>query len=130
VVNNNKHKILIDQRIDKKGYMKEYTRLVRKENPKHLMYLRVKAHAKQDGREFNLDEDDITIPEICPILEIPLKYSTKGITHNSPSLDRVDNTKGYVKGNVRVISYKANSVKSNINLKDAERLVAYMKGEL
>lgn len=74
---------------------------------------RTKARAKEKGFEFNIDEDDIVIPEICPILEIPIVVGTKGEYEYSPSIDRIDNSKGYIKGNVQIISKKANSMKNS-----------------
>jgi hypothetical protein len=58
------------------------------------------------------------VPIICPILGIPIikdiKKEQKEVPNpNSPSIDRIDNSKGYVKGNVRVISHKANTMKHN-----------------
>jgi hypothetical protein len=82
------------------------------------MHSRAKSRAKKRGTEFNIDKSDIDIPIICPILGIPIikeykKGKKNGPTPNSPSLDRVDNSKGYVKGNIRVISHKANTMKHN-----------------
>ena len=58
--------------------------------------------------------DDIIVPDICPILMIPLEKSTTGRANpNSPSLDRIVPEFGYVKGNIQVISNKANSMKNN-----------------
>lgn len=45
----------------------------------------------------------------------------------SPSLDRVDNTRGYVPGNVLVISWKANQIKSNATLAELESIVAWLR---
>jgi hypothetical protein len=77
-----------------------------------------KRRAKEKGLEFNIDNTDIDIPILCPILGIPIvkiytKGKSTGPTSNSPSLDRIDNSKGYIKGNVRVISHKANTMKHN-----------------
>ena len=70
------------------------------------------------------------IAKLCPILKIPM-FTGKGVsTDNSPTLDRIDNSKGYVKGNIHIISRKANQMKSNANLKDIEMLYNYMKGIL
>lgn len=78
------------------------------------MFGRAKARAKERSIEFNLDKEDIIIPEICPILNIPIVYhsGSSGGKVNSPALDRIDNSKGYVKGNVIVISHLANMMKS------------------
>lgn len=65
------------------------------------------------GKEFNIDENDIVIPEICPILEVPITVGTKGDYEYSPSIDRIDNSKGYIKGNIQIISKKANSMKNS-----------------
>jgi hypothetical protein len=46
------------------------------------------------------------------------------------SLDRVDNTKGYIPGNVRVISRKANLMKSSLTLDVLEKLIKYIKNEI
>jgi len=73
---------------------------------------RAQVRAKQQGREFNIDRSDIHIPTHCPILGLKLERSHNGRgTAQSPSRDRIDSTKGYVKGNVWIISRKANSMK-------------------
>ena len=87
-------------------------------NPERYMHSRAKSRAKKRGIEFNIDKSDIDIPIICPILGIPIikeykKGKKNGPTSNSPSLDRIDNSKGYTKGNIRVISHKANTMKHN-----------------
>ena len=64
---------------------------------------------------FDIELSDIIIPEVCPILGLPLKTLIDGNRDLSPSLDRIDNTKGYVKGNIQVISSKANTMKHNAN---------------
>jgi hypothetical protein len=82
-------------------------------NPEKRMLARAKYRAKQKGLEFNIDISDINIPEVCPVMGIPLvvKSGVPGPAKNSPSLDRIDNSKGYIKGNVRVISAAANTQK-------------------
>jgi hypothetical protein len=81
------------------------------------MYRRAKSRAAQSGLEFNLNKEDIKIPIQCPVLGIPLSThkGTSGGRDNSPALDRVDNSKGYIKGNVLVISHLANMMKSSAN---------------
>jgi hypothetical protein len=46
------------------------------------------------------------------------------------SLDRVDNTKGYIPGNVRVISRKANIMKADLTVDLLEKLINYIKNEI
>ena len=56
-----------------------------------------KQRAKEKGTEFSITESDLTIPEFCPILGIPLIRVGTIATDNSPSIDRIDSTKGYIK---------------------------------
>lgn len=72
-----------------------------------------KSNAKRKGIPFELEFDDIEFPKECPVLGIPIQYLFGyGVQPNSPSFDRVNPTKGYVKGNVHVISNLANTMKS------------------
>ena len=81
-----------------------------------LILRAAKARAKRFNLEFNLVVGDIIIPTECPILKIPL-VRHRGIRGNdSPSLDRLDNSKGYIKGNVWIISNLANSMKTDASL--------------
>ena len=64
---------------------------------------------------------------MCPILEVPLEFGTKGNYEFSPSIDRIDNSKGYVKGNIQIISKKANSMKNSAS---AEELRTFCKNIL
>lgn len=120
-------------------YMKEYyadpikrdarnvrQRAARLAHPERTMFNKAKARAKEMGRSFDITVEDIVIPEVCPLLGIPLFSSEKHVTSNSPVLDRRDNLKGYVKGNVCVISHRANTMKNDITIDQLHRLLEYM----
>jgi hypothetical protein len=79
-----------------------------KKAPEMSMFTGAKKRAKDNSQEFNITVKDIVIPEFCPILGIPLKKGDGKIHAGPPSLDKVDPSRGYVKGNVQVISYEAN----------------------
>lgn len=73
----------------------------------------VKARAKKTGLPFDLTLDDIEVPEVCPLLGIPVFPSKGYMTDNSPALDRKVPKLGYVKGNVWIISSRANRIKTD-----------------
>lgn len=94
---------------------KDYLRAWKANNREKDIWLLAKHRAKSKGIEFNIELSDIIIPEVCPILGLPLKKAIDGNRDLSPSLDRIDNNKGYIKGNIQVISFKANAMKSTAN---------------
>jgi hypothetical protein len=73
--------------------------------------------ARHRAKKFNvpctITREDISIPETCPVLGIPLVWNSGYGRPNSPSLDRIDPAQGYVPGNVQVISKRANSMKND-----------------
>ena len=89
---------------------------------------RAKSRAKKTKIPFSLTPDDFEIPERCPILDIELKSRAgmnvgkgagKGkLTFDAPSLDRIDPCKGYVPGNVWVISFGANRMKGEKHIEE------------
>jgi hypothetical protein len=89
---------------------------------------RAKQSAQQRGLEFNLTIDDIIIPEYCPLLNVKLTFEYTLETRNTYySIDRIDSSKGYVKGNVQVISIKANTMK---NAATHDELITFAKNIL
>lgn len=88
------------------------------------IFIRAKKRSRELNLEFNLELSDIIIPKICPILDIDLIPSNK-ITDNSPSIDRIKNNLGYIKGNIHIISNKANRMKSNGTKEELEKLSNY-----
>jgi hypothetical protein len=92
------------------------------------MWWRAKKRSEKTGIEFNIEISDIIIPSVCPVFGIDFEVGVgKGPSDKSPSLDRIDNTKGYIKGNIQVISFKANRMKNDCNVDDMEKLLCYMK---
>lgn len=73
---------------------------------------RARQRSVKYGVDFSITVEDVFVPVLCPILEIPLKVGSKGDYQSSPSIDRMDPTKGYVPGNIRVISTLANTMKN------------------
>lgn len=87
------------------------------------MWQMAKHRAKRDGVPFEISVEDVVIPERCPMLGIPL-FQANGVLHdNSPTLDKKEGAKGYVLGNVRVISCKANRSKSNLTFEEMKLMV-------
>jgi hypothetical protein len=93
------------------------------------VYSASKNRANKSGIEFSIDIDDVVLPNLCPILGVPLDFSLSMGRRKryGSSLDRIDNSKGYVKGNVWVISDLANRMKNNTNY---EELISFAHGVL
>src|SRR3990167_7218803 len=92
--------------------MREY--YSKTENRAKKILWKAKETAKNKNLEFNIEICDIIIPEYCPFLGIRLTHELgKGQLQANSSIDRIDPKKGYIKGNVQIISRLANSMKSN-----------------
>lgn len=90
------------------------------------IYNQIKASATKRGLEFNLKKEDLFIPEFCPILGLKLVFNENKLGPDSYTADRVDNSKGYIKGNVQIISYKANMLKDALTPELCDTLKVYM----
>lgn len=103
----------------------------RKADPIRTILRDAKKRAKSNGIEFTITEDDITLPSHCPVLGIPLIPRGRPMVHTNPSLDRLDPRKGYVKGNVSVISWRANKLKADVvDPRELRSVVEWMEKEL
>lgn len=103
----------------------------RAENPVRYMALRAKGAAKSRGIEWGISEEDllqIEVPKVCPILNIAL-ISIGSNCDSSPSFDRIDSTKGYVPGNVAIISWRANTLKNDGTALEHELVAQWMRRE-
>jgi hypothetical protein len=95
---------------------------------KHLL-ISVRNRCKnRTGIECTIELEDIVIPEICPYLGTPLtRTQGQGKVWTNASVDRVDPAKGYVKGNIQIISNKANMMKHNAT---PEELITFAQNVL
>lgn len=94
---------------------------------RYEMWTGAKKSARRKGLPFNLELSDIVIPERCPVLDIPLKPegNRRGRCDDSPSLDRMVPELGYVKGNICVISWRANTLKRDATADELRRVAEY-----
>ncbi len=83
-------------------------------DPRKFMVDSARLRARKAGLPFNLVYTDIVIPETCPYLGIPLIRAVRNRSDNSPTLDKIIPERGYVRGNVIVVSNRANRAKSNL----------------
>jgi hypothetical protein len=106
-----------------------YRKAYRQRHPERFLLNAARQRARRDGLEFSIGIGDIHIPQTCPVLGIPLKagIGTGGHQPGSPTLDRRDNSKGYVPGNIRVISFRANALKSDGTAEEHRRIAEYME---
>lgn len=101
------------QKSNMEKYKTYQERYEEKGGPEKYMLIHCRARAKRKGIEFSIEISDIIIPAVCPYFGTPLLTERGRSLSNRASLDRIDNTKGYVKGNIQVISQKANLLKSD-----------------
>lgn len=78
---------------------------------------RARGRARRRGLPFDIDISDIVVPDVCPVL---------GTAMDIPSLDRHKPALGYVKGNVVVMSSRANMLKNNGTLEEFLKMVSYL----
>lgn len=101
------------------------TKKWKQDNPVKFLLGSARQSAKLRQLDFSLQETDIQIPEKCPYLGEPLTFiQGQGNVDTNISLDRIDNSKGYVPGNVEVISMLANRMKLKAT---KEQLITFAK---
>ena len=102
----------------------------REKNSARYLLTHARGRAKRKGLAFDLTEEDVVVPEFCPVLGIRLEWGVgrrASRNHASPSLDRLDPGKGYVKGNVYVISNRANHLKNNGTARELRLIADYIE---
>lgn len=82
---------------------------------------KAKARAKKAGRAFNIGGMELPIPTYCPLAGIPLDFSD---LNRTPTIDRIDNSRGYEPDNVWVVSLLGNAVKREADIETAKRRLA------
>lgn len=97
-----------------------------RQNPAKYLCNSAKGNAKAKNLEFDITPEDIIVPDVCPVLGIPIQVLSED-REASASIDRIDSTKGYVKGNVVVISAKANRLKNNATVEELEAILKWMR---
>jgi len=114
---------------DNLEYAREYKRNQskrhRRSNPEQRLLAGAKTRAFETMLSFNIDIEDIVIPLLCPILQVPMVIGGR----YAPSLDRIFPEKGYTKGNVWVISRKANVMKNDATLDELERFRSWLNSQ-
>lgn len=102
--------------MDKNEAKRHQMRAYRRAFPHMTLFALAKQRAKRKGIKFTIRPSDIVIPNRCPVLGLRLAHGKdKRPIPNSPTLDRISPPKGYVPGNVVVISSLANRIKSTAN---------------
>lgn len=90
--NKNKHKISEQDKIYRKSLDRRYR-----------MFNDSKHKSKFKNINFNIELNDIIIPEKCPIFNIQLEFALNKPQDNSPSIDKIIPKLGYVKNNIQII---------------------------
>ena len=86
-----------------------------------------KRRARLKGLECTIQPSDFVFTGKCAILGIPIFFHRGKVQDDSVSLDRIDNDKGYVPGNVMLVSHKANRLKSDASLEEIEMIASYIR---
>ena len=98
-----------------------------------LKFTRKKQNCKREDTLFEVNMEDLEWPTHCPVLGIELDWlglNGDWRTDASPSFDKIDPKKGYTKGNVMIISWRANRIKNDGNAEEHRKIAAYIDNKL
>ena len=97
---------------------------------KHWDWALLKS-AKQRAKRYNLPItitiSDIVVPKFCPVLGIELKQANARMNDASPTVDRINPKLGYIKGNICVMSNRANRIKSDGTMEEHKKIIAFLE---
>ena len=83
-------------------------------NPEKTLLAEARRSAGKRNLDFDLVLSDILVPEYCPAFpNIKLEWVMDNHADCKPSVDRIDSSKGYTSGNIQIISWLANNIKSS-----------------
>lgn len=92
----------------------------------HLRFQRKRQNVKGTGHDWDIEFSDVVWNKHCPILGLELDYFAESTQENSPSFDRTDPNKGYVRGNVVIVSWRANRIKNNGTAEEHRKIAEYL----
>lgn len=101
--------------------------LTREDRARFDMLRNAKMRARRKHLAFDITAQDIKIPKLCPVLKKAFTFGAARSTPLSPSLDRIDPRKGYVRGNIVVISLRANQIKSDASYADVLAVARWLR---
>ncbi len=107
--------------------MRAYQKTWREKHLEYSLFRYAKYRAQKFGIKFSLEIEDIVIPDTCPVFGFKLEAADRHMRYNSPTLDKIIPEKGYTKGNVWVISNKANTMKNNASLEELKMLTSKLE---
>jgi hypothetical protein len=111
---------------------RKYVQKRRLENAKLVIVQKAMSRIPTDKWLLGTAQEAVRLlhwPTYCPALGIELNYLGKRNDPANVSLDRHDNDKPYVHGNVFIISYRANSIKTNATVKELYAVAWYAKNK-
>ena len=97
-----------------------------------VLWKSAKARAKKKDLDFDIEVSDIIIPQLeMPVIKHSYYYKVGTGSNfrrpNAPSLDRIKNHLGYIKGNILVVSWRANFIKGDASIAELELLLTNLK---
>lgn len=111
-----------------KAQREEQYRRRKQKNPIGVLVNGARGRAKRKGVPFTITAADLQQPTHCPVLGIELDYANAGLhVDASASLDRIKPELGYVKGNVIIISWRANRIKCDATPEELLRVAEFYK---
>lgn len=115
------------EKADKRVLHAKWERAYRRARPAYKLLRHAKERARELGLPFDIVEADIQVPVVCPVLGIALVVGNGRQHDGSPSIDRIIPSLGYVKGNIAVISLRANRIKQNASPEELEAVAAWVR---
>lgn len=113
----------------RKNYGLTYYESMSEEARKTRILNHAKQNAKKSGREFSITKADMVWNVFCPVFGTPLNYGKPKngkYSWDTPSIDRTDPSKGYIPGNVVIMSWRANMLKCDGTLQEFASLLSYL----
>jgi len=118
-----------EQNPEYREHRKKLSTNFRKSDRRRGLLYAAKKRANYKNIPFDLSLEDIVIPDVCPVLGIILEHGDGVLKDTSPTLDRISPELGYVRGNIIVISYKANRIKNNGTPEEVMKVAQWMQAE-